>query len=281
MMSITGSTWIRGIIGTGIAIGIVVGATVLYPMSSTNLAGHILAWIMGGIVAIKMTLSAYDDNESWMEMPLEMESGEGLAGKSSVAEAASTEAFTMPHPARMQWKQTDQPILGFPPKADRGLSFALESSFHQPAEEEKKECIQFAAENPICSLATVDEKERDRPHVRTVFLWRADDSGFYFVLFASKNVSQQVKAHPDVELCFQNNPSNISEAKQLRIHGNMDLLENRELKEKASRDRNILNTLAGDGNDANIEIYRLSSYEMKFWQMSNMAQQLSAQAAMS
>lgn len=276
MISIMNSVWIRGIIGTGLGIGIVVGASVLYPMTGTNLAGHILAWIMGGVIAIKMTLSAFDENEGWMEMPLEMEKEEN-----GTVEAVSAEAFTMPDRGRMQLKQADQPILELSPNVDRGLSVVLQSRFHQPAQEEKRECIQFAAENPICSLATVDEKEHDRPHVRTVFLWRADDSGFYFVLFSSKHVSKQVKAHPTVELCFQNHPSNITDAKQLRVSGHMDLLEDRELKEQASHDRSILNTLAGDGKDANIEVYMMSSYEMKFWQMGAMAKQFSEQAAMS
>ncbi len=284
-MSTKISTWTRGITGTGIAIGIIVGSSILYPMTSTNLAGHILAWIMAGIIGIKITLSAFEGEENWMEAPKEAKK-ETIAAR--VYSSRRTDYVTV-NPAamqpidRMSWKPTSDIVLEFPSDSARRPRKVAKTQlgFRHPADEEKRECIKFAAENPICSLATLDASDVNRPHVRTVFLWQADESGFYFVLFSSKSVSQQVKAHPHVELCFQNHPTDISEAKQLRINGQMDLLQNRELQEKASHDRNILNTLAGDGNEANIEVYRLSDYKMKFWQMAEVSQKAHAQAVLS
>jgi uncharacterized pyridoxamine 5'-phosphate oxidase family protein len=40
-----------------------------------------------------------------------------------------------------------------------------------------KECAQFAAERPVCSLGTIDG---DQPRVRTLLMDHADETGFYF-----------------------------------------------------------------------------------------------------
>ena len=76
-MTTYNSIWTRGIIGTGIAIGIILGSSALYPMTSTNLEGHILAWIIGGIIGIKITLSSFEE-ENWMEGPLKKSKKQSL-----------------------------------------------------------------------------------------------------------------------------------------------------------------------------------------------------------
>ena len=282
-MSIINSIWVRGLTGIGTAGLIIVGATVLFPMTGTNLAGHILGWIMAGFAGIKITLSAFEDEETWMEAGLEAEV-EADVKSATIAGSVENETVKLARfePVnRLSWKPKEETVLEYPANLDRGRQIVVSKAFHKPEDEEKEVCIRFAAENPICSLATVDDQNAGQPHVRTVFLWRADESGFYFVLFSSKEVSRQVKAHPNVELCFQNHPKDILEAKQLRVHGRMDLLKNRRLTEEASRDRSILNTLAGEGKDADIEVYHLSDFEMKFWQMGTVAKQTSAQVAIS
>lgn len=282
-MNMINNAWVRGLTGIGTTGLIIAGASILFPMTGTNLAGHILGWIMAGFVGIKITLSAFENEDSWMDASVEAVEGVELETAAFETRAAkeTVEPVRFEQTDRLSWQPKAQPVLEYPGRLDRGRSVLVGESFHRPKQDEKEACIQFAAENPICSLATVDDKDAGQPHVRTVFLWRADESGFYFVLFSSKSVSRQVKAHPDVELCFQNHPRNISDAKQLRVHGHLDLLENRELREQASNDRSILNTLAGDGKDANIEVYLMSDYEMKFWQMGAMMQQVKAQAAVS
>jgi len=266
--------------GIGTAGLIIAGASMVYPMTGTNLAGHILGWILAGFVGIKITLSAIDDEESWLEGTLQVAEEAPQAAAIEVKTRRETlRSASLEHRGRTSWKPKEEPVLEYPGRLGRDGRVVAGTLFHRPDRAEREECIRFAAENPICSLATVDEEDAGRPHVRTVFLWRADESGFYFVLFSSKSVSRQVKAHPEVELCFQNHPGDISEAKQLRLHGHLDLLKNHRLQEEASRDRSILNTLSGDGKDASLEVYLLSDYEMKFWQMGAMAQKVRAHTA--
>ena len=262
--------WVRGIAGLGVTVAAIVVTMSIYPVTGSNVGGHAMAWILSVIVGLKIALSAYEtSNDSWAGAV--METGVAEETESMTKPAAAVE---QPHRAvaltakdRMSWKPATVPALEYPVEFNRNKPVVVESSFHQPDGQEKAECIRFAAENPICSLATLDEKNNQRPHVRTVFLWRADDSGFFFVLFSSKEVSRQVKANPLVELCFQNHPADLTESKQLRVSGQMELMDNRKLKEAAARDRTILNTQAGDGQEAHIEVYQVSSFEMKFWQM--------------
>ncbi|MGC9449968.1 MAG: pyridoxamine 5'-phosphate oxidase family protein [Oceanipulchritudo sp.] len=269
--------WIKGATGALVAGLIIVGTRQFYPMNGVNLAGHVLTWAMAAIVGLKITLWEIREEDSWAHGVEGMEEAQGGAVSTEVAtRMRGRETTVVGGPERM----------GLPAPVDRGLGFGVvrersgvgaSEGFRQPAEADKKECVAFAAENPICWLATVDEKNRERPHVRTVFLWRADESGFYFILFSSKRVSRQIKANPMVELCFQNHPTDLAKARQLRVSGRMELKNNRILQQKAREDRTILNKLAGDGEETQMEIFHLSSYEMKFWQMGAARQRAKSQ----
>jgi len=52
-----------------------------------------------------------------------------------------------------------------------------------------QEYIQFANQNPVCFLATMDGNQ---PRVRTVLLVKADETGFYFDLLSSKKMVKQL-----------------------------------------------------------------------------------------
>ena len=58
-----------------------------------------------------------------------------------------------------------------------------------------EECIQFANEHPICSIATVDG---DQPRVRMFGMWFADKYGFYFGTMKTGNIYQQLTVNPKV-----------------------------------------------------------------------------------
>ena len=53
-----------------------------------------------------------------------------------------------------------------------------------------QDCIKFTNENPICSLATVDN---DQPRVRMLGFWFADETGFYFRQVQLKNFPINLK----------------------------------------------------------------------------------------
>lgn len=87
----------------------------------------------------------------------------------------------------------------------------------------REELFEGMNKNPAFHLATV---EGDRPHVRGMLLYRADENGIIFHTASSKDVYQQMKANPKVELCFQANGT------QIRVQGEVEQIEDEALKDE-------------------------------------------------
>jgi uncharacterized pyridoxamine 5'-phosphate oxidase family protein len=93
----------------------------------------------------------------------------------------------------------------------------------------KEEIFHFLRENPFFSLATTDS---GTPHVRTLMLHKADDSGIYFMTAKFKDLYRQLALNPDVELCFHR------ENFQVRVHGVVENLDrDKVLKEEIAETR--------------------------------------------
>ena len=75
---------------------------------------------------------------------------------------------------------------------------------------DKGEILAFMTANPTCYLATV---EGNRPHVRAMIIYRADESGIIFQSWTAKDVFKQLCDNPAVELCF----NNYKEGIQIRV----------------------------------------------------------------
>ncbi len=127
-----------------------------------------------------------------------------------------------------------------------------------------QEYIQFANEHPVCTLATMDG---DQPRVRTVLLVKADETGFFFDLLASKKMVKQITENPKVEACFYNNASDLMQAKQMRVTGTMELVKDEALTQKVAADRSFLDQLAGQPTGPLTMIFRLCHSEAHFWTM--------------
>ena len=80
----------------------------------------------------------------------------------------------------------------------------------------KEEILTFLNENPDFSLATSDG---NIPHVRTLKLHKADETGIYFMVGKFKDVYRQLSVNPYVEMCFHR------ENTQVRIHGQVENLD--------------------------------------------------------
>ncbi len=87
----------------------------------------------------------------------------------------------------------------------------------------KEEIFEFVTKNPVFSLATTDGNQ---PHVRMIMIYRADENGIIFTTGRDKDVNKQLSANPAVELCFYN----ADEGCQIRIEGNVEMLDDLELK---------------------------------------------------
>lgn len=89
-----------------------------------------------------------------------------------------------------------------------------------------QEFISFVKANPLCYLASCDGKQ---PNVRALLLYFAGESGFYFGTLAPKEMSKQLHKNPKVELCFYNNPKDITQAKQLQRMGEVEFVHDKDL----------------------------------------------------
>jgi uncharacterized pyridoxamine 5'-phosphate oxidase family protein len=80
----------------------------------------------------------------------------------------------------------------------------------------KDEILKFLNENPAFSLATC---EGTIPHVRTLMLHKANETGIYFMVGKFKDVYRQLSLNPSVELCFHTDDF------QIRITGQVENLD--------------------------------------------------------
>jgi pyridoxamine 5'-phosphate oxidase len=129
-----------------------------------------------------------------------------------------------------------------------------------------QDCIKFATENPVCFVATADG---DQPRVRGFLMWYADESGFYFITMTPKEVSKQLQKNPKVELCFYNNPAELQGAKQMRVTGEVEFLDDEEIEEKAYQARSFLEAIAGKPIRPVTQVFRIATGEAHFWTMAD------------
>ena len=129
-----------------------------------------------------------------------------------------------------------------------------------------QECIKFANENPVCFLATADG---DQPRVRGILTWFADDNGFYFAILSTKDMSKQLHQNPKVEICFYNNPQELTDAKSMRLTGNIEFIDDPDIKKKAYEERKFLDDIVGKSIEPYLEIIRLRAGDAHFWTMAD------------
>jgi pyridoxamine 5'-phosphate oxidase len=131
---------------------------------------------------------------------------------------------------------------------------------------EKQDFIDFARENPVCFMATC---EGDQPRVRALLLFFADDSGFYFGTFAPKNICKQLHKNPKVEICFYNHSQDLLEAKQMRLTGKVEFIDDPALKHRIHEERIFLDDIAGENLEPFEEIIKVSAGDLHFWTMND------------
>ena len=128
------------------------------------------------------------------------------------------------------------------------------------------DCIQFANENPVTYIATV---EGDQPHVRAFAMWFADKTGFYYHTGTPKSVFQQLRKNPKAELCFYA-PDAQGAGRMMRVTGKVEFLNDKSLEERLFRDRPwVTDLLKSAPKDARLAIFRIAHGEAYFWTMEN------------
>jgi len=127
-----------------------------------------------------------------------------------------------------------------------------------------QDCIKFTNENPICSLATV---ENDQPRVRVIGFWFADKTGFYFQTSTIKEIPNQLKMNPKTEVCFYKHEGMIGT--MLRISGKIEFLTDSKLKKKALLDRPFLKGFGLKSDSPKLVLFRIGHGQAYFWTMEN------------
>lgn len=125
-----------------------------------------------------------------------------------------------------------------------------------------KKYIDFANSNPVCYLATI---ENDQPHVRAVLLMFANESGFYFETASPKAMSHQLHNNPKVEVCFYNNPTDLSDAKEMRIKGIIEFVKEETIIEEVYQKIKFLEGFAGQSLRPSLEVFKLGTGDAHFW----------------
>ena len=125
-----------------------------------------------------------------------------------------------------------------------------------------QECVKFANENPVCYIATMDG---DQPRVRTVLHVFAKEKGFYYTVLTPKRVYEQLKANPKVEVCYYNNPEQLQDAKQMRVTGEIEWVDEPEANEKAHADRTFIDKIIGKPVKPLLAVFKIAHGEAHFW----------------
>jgi uncharacterized pyridoxamine 5'-phosphate oxidase family protein len=124
----------------------------------------------------------------------------------------------------------------------------------------KKEIIEFLNANPTCYLATA---KNNKPHVRAMRMYRADEKGIIFQTVDGKDLPEQMRGNPHVEVCFYNMEKNI----QIRVSGKATPLEDLELKKEIIEKRPFLKPWVEEKGFGVIPVFRVVGCVAYVWTM--------------
>jgi pyridoxamine 5'-phosphate oxidase len=120
----------------------------------------------------------------------------------------------------------------------------------------RDEILTFLNANPGCHLATL---EGNQPHVRGMFMYRADEKGIIFHTGSFKPLYSQLRGNKKVEICF-NSPD-----KQVRIEGVAQILNDANLKKEIIAARPWLTPLMGQQGEDALVIFRITGCKAAVW----------------
>jgi pyridoxamine 5'-phosphate oxidase len=93
---------------------------------------------------------------------------------------------------------------------------------------DKKEILAFINKNPIAFMATA---EGNKPHVRAMGTYSADETGIIFSMQTPKDVYKQLVNNPETEICY------YADGLQVRVAGKMQEIKDQAVKEKITEKR--------------------------------------------
>lgn len=129
-----------------------------------------------------------------------------------------------------------------------------------------EDCIQFMERNPTCFLATV---KGEKPHVRPMTVWLADNSGIYFYTSTIKPLASQLLKNSNVEIAFHQPGISSDPRKVLRIAGSIQPVEDMNIRKKLWDKFPWLNEIGTPAAATTIMVFRIPSGWFNFWTWEN------------
>jgi len=126
----------------------------------------------------------------------------------------------------------------------------------------KTEIMGFLNANPIFHLATI---EGDKPHVRGMYLYQADENGILFHTGKMKDLHKQLIVNPNVEMSFNN--GKFENLIQVRISGTVELVEDIGLKKEIVEKRPFLKPWVERDGFGSLAVYRIRKGMAVVWSM--------------
>jgi pyridoxamine 5'-phosphate oxidase len=126
----------------------------------------------------------------------------------------------------------------------------------------KSEIFAMLNANPVFHMATVDG---DKPHVRGLLLYKADEHGIMFHTGKMKDLHKQLTQNPNVEMCFNN--GNFENLVQVRVSGTVELIEDLELKKEIVQKREFLKPWVDEMGYDFLAVYNLKKGMATVWTM--------------
>ncbi len=126
----------------------------------------------------------------------------------------------------------------------------------------KSEIFEFINANPVFHLATV---EGNKPHVRGMLVYRADENGIIFHTGKGKDLHKQLSSNPNVEMSFNN--GKFEDLIQIRISGSVELVEDLNLKKEIVQKREFLKPWVDQMGYEPLAVYRLKNGVAIIWTM--------------
>lgn len=126
----------------------------------------------------------------------------------------------------------------------------------------KSEIFGFMNANPIFHLATA---EGNKPHVRGMLMYRADENGIIFHTGKTKDLHRQLTENPNVEMSFNN--GSFENLIQVRVSGTVELVEDIELKKEIVQKREFLKPFVEQSGYEPLAVYRMKNGVAAIWTM--------------
>lgn len=124
----------------------------------------------------------------------------------------------------------------------------------------KHEIFEFLNTNPVCHLATI---EGDKPHVRGMLMYRADENGIVFHTGTSKDLYKQLTENPNVEMSFNN--GKFEDLIQIRVSGSVELVEDLDFKKEIVQAREFMKPWVEQWGYDFLAVYRLKNSLAAVW----------------